>query len=313
MKAYKTTRDLPVEKRLKATAGRLLAVLTPAAAARVYQQPFTRELKYHERLLRNARQHQAIEERDHETLHQFLIDYWSSPFSQEFFTTFTHRFEELFLRFHTDIVVNLAKQLAALPEHQEVNLVEVGCGDGKVLEYLADRLPRVKHLTGLDLSEEEIAKCRERYPSRKRIAFTAEDVFDWLEANSDTALVFFTNGGVLEYFTRRQLERLFVLLRNRPQPTWIALTETLALDHCLDKEPETFPYGRELAFSHNYSALLSESGFQEVWRRDRPTKSGEENHPTRWLQMIAATTAVTSNTNAGNQSAKPSTPPQPLS
>lgn len=288
MKAYKTTRDLPTGKRVKATAGRLLAALNPAIAARVYQQPFTQELKPHERLIRNARQHQAIEERDHETLQQFLIDYWNSPFSQEFFSTFTHRFEELFLRFHKDIATNLAKQLTTLPEEQEVKLVEVGCGDGKVLQYLAENIPRVSHFTGLDLSKEEITKCQERYPNEEKMDFTAEDIFDWLEANTNTALVFLTNGGVLEYFTRKQLERLFTLVRIRPHPTWIVLTETLALDHFLDKEPETFPYGRELAFSHNYSALLGESGFQEVWRNDRPTKPGEENHPTRWLQILAS-------------------------
>ncbi len=288
MKAYKTSRDLPTEKRLKALAGHLLAALNPAATARIHKHPFTQELKPHERLIRNSLQHRAITKGDHEALQKYLIDYWNSPFSQEFFSTFTYRFEELFLRFHTDIATNLAEQLSALPQDQEVKLVEVGCGDGKVLQYLAEHVPRVNHFTGLDLSKEEIANCQERYPNEKKMDFTAEDIFDWLEANTDTALVFFTNGGVLEYFTREQLERLFTLVRNRPQPRWIALTETLASDHLLDKEPETFPYGRELAFSHNYSALLSESGFQEVWRNDRPTKAGEENHPTRWLQIVAS-------------------------
>lgn len=288
MKAYKTTRDLPTGRRVKAAAGRLLAAINPQLAARIYQQPFTQDLSYPERLLRNARQHQAIEERDHETLHQFLIDYWSSPFSQEFFTTFGHRFEELFLRFHSEIATQLKEQLASLPEHQEVKLVEVGCGDGKVLQHLAENIPRINHLTGLDLSKEEIAECKKRYPTSSRIEFTAEDIFDWLQTNSDTALVLFTNGGVLEYFTRAQITRLFSLVRNRTQPTWIALTETLAMDHHLAKEPETFPYGRELAFSHNYSALLTESGFGEIWRNDRSTNPGEENHPTRWLQLLAS-------------------------
>lgn len=219
MKAYKTTLDLPTSRRVKAAAGRLLAAINPQLAARIYQQPFTQNLSYHERLLRNARQHQAIGERDHETLHQFLIDYWSSPFSQEFFTTFGHRFEELFLRFHSEIATQLREQLASLPEHQEVKLVEVGCGDGKVLQHLAENIPRINHLTGLDLSKEEIAECKKRYPASSRIEFTAEDIFDWLQANSDTALVLFTNGGVLEYFTRAQITRLFSLVKDRTQPT----------------------------------------------------------------------------------------------
>lgn len=287
MKAYKTTRDLPTEKRTKAAAGRLLAALNPTRAAEIYRQPFTQELKHHERLIRNARQHQAIEEGDHETLQKFLIDYWNSPFSEEFFSTFSHRFEDLFLRYHTGIVTELATQQATLPEGQEIRLVEVGCGDGQVLHHLTKELPRLDKLTGLDLSTDEIAKCRARYPNESKVDFTADDIFDWLKANRDTALVLFSNGGVLEYFTRKQLAKLFSLVRNRPFPTWIGLTETLALDHSLEEEPETFPYGQELAFSHNYSALLTESGFEETWRNDRPTKPGEENHPTRWLQMLA--------------------------
>lgn len=288
MKAYKTTRDLPTNRRVKASVGRILATLSPALAARIHKQPFTQELKHHERLIRNSLQHEAIKKGDHETLQRFLIDYWKSPFSEEFFSTFTHRFENLFLRYHTGIAGQLAEQLATLPEGQEVKLVEVGCGDGKVLQHLAQEVPRLTKLTGLDLSSDEIEKCRERYPDEEKVDFTAEDIFDWLEANTDTALVLFSNGGVLEYFTREQLARLFSLVRNRPFPTWVGLTETLALDHSLDTEPETFPYGQELAFSHNYSALLSEAGYQESWRNDRPTNPGEENHPTRWLQILAA-------------------------
>ena len=99
--------------------------------------------------------------------------------------------------------------------------------------------------------------------------------------------MFFTNGGVLEYFTRPQLIDLFELLRGTSSTSLVAITETLAVDHDLKEEPATFPYGHELAFSHNYPAILAESGFKETYRNDRFTKEGEEWHPTRWLQMVA--------------------------
>jgi hypothetical protein len=69
---------------------------------------------------------------------------------------------------------------------------------------------------------------------------------------------------------------------------WVVLTETLATDHELETETDTFPYGSELAFSHNYPAILRECGFTIEWTNDRFTKPGEENHPTRWLQLIAS-------------------------
>lgn len=288
MKAYKTTADLPLERRIKAGLGRLIASANPALAAKVRAKPFTRPLKHHERLLRNARQHQAIEEKDHETLHQFLIDYWSSPFSQEFFVLFENRFEELFLKYHTDIVGELSRRAVPSSDDHLIHLLELGCGDGKVLNYLADSLPNVAHFTGLDLSKEEIANCKKRFPDKPQLAFDSCDVFDWVKSFQGKDLILYTNGGVLEYFTRAQLISLFRLVREKSQSSWIVLTETLATDHHLDSEEATFPYGRELAFSHNYRAILSESGYSVEWDNDRFTKEGEENHPTRWLQLLAA-------------------------
>jgi cyclopropane fatty-acyl-phospholipid synthase-like methyltransferase len=289
MKAYKTIRDIPPTRRAKAALGRALAAINPTLAARVREKPFTQELKPLERLIRNARQHQAIAEKDHETLHRFLIDYWASPFSQHFFEMFAARYEELFLRYHADIVPALAQRLKSNEMDQPIHLLELGCGDGKVLHYLHQKLPQVTHFTGLDLSAEEIAQCQTRYPETPALQFATTEVTAWLDQHPREPLVFYTNGGVLEYFTREQLVTLFQKLAAHTPHAWVVLTETLATDHLLDSEKETFPYGHELAFSHNYPAILRECGFIPEWTNDRFTEEGEENHPTRWLQLIAET------------------------
>ena len=287
MKAYKTIHDLPREKRIKAALGRLIAAANPKLAAKVRAKPFTQPLKHHERLLRNARQHQAIAEQDHETLHQFLIDYWSSPFSQEFFTRFADRFEKLFLKHHLEIVSVLSDEIDHCNEAKTPHLVELGCGDGKVLNFLSENLKQLSQFTGLDLSKEEIANCVDRFPENKKLTFLAEDIFPWFEQQEHGPHILFTNGGVLEYFTREQVISLFNLVKNRSSNSWIALTETIATDHYLESEPESFPYGREMAFSHNYPALLEECGFSIIWTNDRFTQPEEENYPNRWFQIVA--------------------------
>lgn len=292
MKAFKTTADLPLERRIKAALGRALATANPELAARVREKPFTQELKPHERLLRNARQHQAIAEKDHETLRQFLVDYWSSPFSNEFFVQFADRFEELFLRYHTEIVDELSRELDKVTSELPIHLIELGCGDGKVLQYLKEHLTQPTRFTGLDLSADEIANCSERYRETPELVFHTTEITDFLSAQPPERLLLFTNGGVLEYFTREQLVALFSLVRELSPTSLISLTETLATDHDLENEPESYPYGRELAFSHNYRALLRECGFEISWTNDRFTKEGEENHPTRWLQIIASSPAL---------------------
>lgn len=67
----------------------------------------------------------------------------------------------------------------------------------------------------------------------------------------------------------------------------VAITESVGTDHDLDREPQSYPYGHELAFSHNYPAILRESGFEIGWERNRPTQPGEENYPVRWYQLVA--------------------------
>jgi SAM-dependent methyltransferase len=291
MRAYKTVRDLPAVRRCKALVGNLLIVLLPALTFSVNARPFSQPHNFCGRLIRNSLQHRAVRRRDHVVLQRFLLDYWASPIADEFFQSFAGRFEDLFLVYHSEIVSELTRRIGEDAGTESVRLVELGCGDGRVLDYLEKKLPQVSAFTGLDLSAAIIATCRERYQGNARLNFQTSDVNVWLSEQGEHPLVFFTNGGVLEYFTREQLKALFQKLAEMTPNAWVAITETSAVDHDLEHEPESFPYGRELAFSHNYPTILQECGFVLEWAHDRPTKPGEENHPTRWFQLIATTTS----------------------
>lgn len=286
MNAYRSSADLPSLRRRKAAAGRWLEKRRPELAARVARDPFRADHGPAARLIRNALQARAVDERDHDLLERFLRNYWSSETADEFFEHFSHRFETLFLRHHLGVVEELDRRLDA-SGHGLSRLVELGSGDGQALEYLRMRLPQLEEFVGLDLNRVQVEACAERCADPPELRFEHVGDEDWLRRNPRPGTILFTNGGVLEYMTRRRVRSLLDALR-AGGPCVAAFTETLALDHELERDDASHPYGHELAFSHNYPAILREAGFEVKHVNDRFTEPGEEHHPNRWFQVVAA-------------------------
>lgn len=286
MKVYRSAKDLPADRRLKAIAGSFLTRLRPALSAAVDEKPFDPGWSAAGKLIRNAHLADAVQRGDHRKLRRYFTDYWSSGTSVEFYEGFAYRFEDLFLRHHALIADRIAGALPNLGDGP-VRLVEVGSGDGKVLEWFAEKLPGLASLHGVDLNEPEIRKCRERHRESASLFFHSGDLLDWLRAHPAPGTVLVTNGGVFEYLLEEELRALFGELRELCSPCLVAVTESVGDDHDFDRETSSIPYGKELAFSHNYPALLRDAGFSLTWERDRLTEPGEENHPVRWIQLVA--------------------------
>lgn len=286
MKVYRTARDLPTDRLIKAFAGSFLKLLRPALADAVDAAPFDPTWGPAAKLIRNAHLADAVRRGDHEKLRRYFTHYWSSATSAEFYEGFAHRFEELFLRHHSVIAERLGDALPGLGEGP-VRLVEVGSGDGRVLEWFAERLPGITTLHGVDLNDREIRKCRENHRDSTRLFFHTGDLLAWLRANPAPGTVLVTNGGVFEYLLEDELRTLFTELKSLCSPCLVAVTESIGDDHDLETDKSSLPYGHEFAFSHNYPAILREAGFAIHWERNRPTEPGEENHPVRWYQLLA--------------------------
>jgi hypothetical protein len=286
MKVYRTASDLPAGRRLKAMAGSFLKILRPGLADAVDAAPFDPAWGAAAKLIRNAHLAEAVRRGDHEKLRRYFTHYWSSATSAEFYEGFAHRFEELFLRHHSLISDHVGDALPGLGEGP-VRLVEVGSGDGKVLEWFAERLPEIDTLHGVDLNDREIRRCRENHRDSSRLFFHTGDLLAWLRENPAPRTVLVTNGGVFEYLLEDELRTLFGELRSLCSPCLVAVTESIGDDHDLENDTSSLPYGHELAFSHNYPTILREAGFAIHWERNRPTEPGEENHPVRWYQLVA--------------------------
>ena len=105
------------------------------------------------------------------------------------------------------------------------SVVEVGCGNGLVLQYLSDRWPSVKSFVGIDIDAAVIQRNQEAFED-KRITFVRSDVVEWLNANAGPSTLLVTNGVVLECFLKLEVDELFGVL-NAVKPSAVVLIETL--------------------------------------------------------------------------------------
>lgn len=156
-------------------------------------------------------------------------------------------------------------------------LVEIGCGDGRVLDHLAGRLAGVGEFVGLDLNGPIIAEDRVRYADRPRLRFESGDALEWLQANAAPGTILMTYGGVLEYFAPDRLRELFALL---PRPALLALVEPLSPGYDEAREPASRADSVECSFSHPYRRLVQEAGYVLLFER-----RVELEH--RWILLLA--------------------------
>lgn len=285
LRVYRKYLDLPKFRLLKGLVGLALVPLFPAYSATIREAPFSRPQSRIGRLIRNGHLVRAVADKDHDLIRRYLADYWSSQASDEFYTELSHRYETLFLAYHSRIVdETLAVMARAGGTFSQ--MVEIGAGDGKILSHFSRYLPGISAFHGVDINQEQVEKNARIYQADSRLKFHHADAGEWLTEHITPGSVVAANGGVLEYFTRPELEEMFSRLA-REAPCVVALTESIAADHDLDHDPETHPYGFELSLSHNYLAILKEAGFTIHYVNDRPTTPEESEIVGRWLQIVA--------------------------
>jgi hypothetical protein len=285
LRAYRKAIDLPLSRLLRGLIGLLLIPMLPGYSASIRTTPFRQHLSRVGRLIRNGYLVRAVGEKDHDLIRRFLADYWSSQASDEFYTELSHRYETLFLTYHSRIVEETLKVISG-SERLFPQLVEIGAGDGKILSHFSRHLPGVSAFHGVDINKEQVEKNRQIYGSDSRLEFHHRDASEWLAEHVVPGTILVANGGVLEYFTRPELESIFARLAENA-PCMVALTESIAADHDLDRDPKTHPYGFELSLSHNYLAILKEAGFSIDYVNDRLTTPVESEIVGRWLQIVA--------------------------
>ena len=107
----------------------------------------------------------------------------------------------------------LKKLLKASPEKYHT-MIEIGTGNGEVLESLSRQFPEIEKFIGIDLSADQIEFNTKKYQQYPNIDFVAADGAEWIRENGTDNIIIITSGGVLEYFTQQQLKHLFNYLNH---------------------------------------------------------------------------------------------------
>ncbi|HLT33780.1 MAG TPA: class I SAM-dependent methyltransferase [Aquaticitalea sp.] len=248
-----------------ATVGNMLLFFLPKKASQLSQNGMTivnnEGMSVFERLMRRAILSKYEKKQDFNRLEELHKNYWTNKGS-DFFLETEHSFEKEFLPNCAFIFDELQNRLSQSSGPFNT-LVEIGTGNGRVLEYLSSKFPTIDQFIGIDLSTAQIKINNEKFNGHPRLEFVAADGFDWVKKHGTGNTIFLTSRGVLEYFTEERLQAFFRLINNLGKVIFIAI-EPKGTDHDFAKNPNSQPYGYERSFSHNYPRLFENSGF-DIW------------------------------------------------
>lgn len=224
-----------------------------------------------------ARMERARLRRDDHAVSETLAGFWRSEAANFFYDRFRGRFEHSFLGPHHIIVDKLAEQVRS---GRFSALIEVGCGDGRVLDHCATAMPELDALVGLDINPAIIAENRKTWAGNPRLSFQCGDATKWLDSLVGDGTILMTYGGVMEYLDQASLMRVYRTVAKHRNVA-VAMVEPLSPDHDLALQPESFTFGVENSFSHNYPHLLKRAGFKEVFSQEMDWDG------VRWILMLA--------------------------
>lgn len=195
------------------------------------------------------------------SVQQALTQRWTADnLSVDYYDRYAKRFEKMFGGPHGQIV-DWLKAHANTTDVRHV--IEVGCGDGRALAAMAERIPEIKSWTGVDINAGIIARNQATYAERNDLEFVAADATEWLADHAGPGTLLMTFGGVMEYIAPETLMTWFELLAKK-KGAGVLLLEPVDPKHDLATDPTSHIWGWEDTYSHNHRCLLERSGYHIV-------------------------------------------------
>ena len=247
----------------------MLIKMMPDVTEKVVNESFTlnmnkgRHIINH--LIRFGLAQNAISKKDYDKISNYHRSFWAGRGAKEFYENTRERFDDVFLMYYTDVINELENLLEV--KRYFHTLCEIGTGSGQVISYLAERLPGIERFIGIDLCKEQIDENKIVY-GNTNLEFANHSALSWIEEYGKQNSVFLTNNGVLEYFTQRELEKMVGYISRNLSPSIFIAIEPLAIDHDLERDYKSHPYGNEFSFSHNYPHIFSEAGFSIEYQKE---------------------------------------------
>lgn|GEM_PF-2410706 len=187
------------------------------------------------------------------SLHQ---EFWREQSANDYYLGTTSRFEKVFLPNFDHFLDSVS---AAMVKYNLKHVVEIGCGDGQLLRHMKQRVPAKRYI-GIDLSEDQIAKNRER-DTELGLEYHCGDAAQWIASSSPSNSLYVTGLGVLEYFTQSQLEGLLQTITDNSSPACALFIEPIDIHANLSEFNESYVAGEEHSFTHHYPNRLQECGW----------------------------------------------------
>ena len=283
-----------VRARLGVLVGSIAEVVLPGLAREIDEgrgqsHSQARRLK---RAILHARLWRAERRNDPSAIEGALLGYWRSDVREGFYKAFVARFDRWFHGPHSRLVEALVEAAAANPRLDR--LIEVGCGDGRALAHLSERLPGLRELIGLDINARIIARNQRVHGDRPRLRFVQADARRWLADETRDGTILFSYGGVLEYLCEAELAVILERL-GRHRDTAVALVEPVDPGHDLTHDARSHVHGPERTFSHNHQALLAAAGFTIRFAEELSLDG------VRWMMILATASPPTLPPNTRNE------------
>ena len=254
---------------IKTIVGSILIVVMPKKAKELSNKGMTINvgLTLKERLMRHTLLGKAKKNEDFETLSQFHQDFWTNKADEYFSTRYFNNVLEDFFIPKCSFLVELLKEKLEQEGGKFTMLVEIGTGEGTVLNHLSLKLPNVDRFIGIDLSSPQIETNKKSFSENHKLEFIASDAFDWIRQNRNDHMIILTSAGVLEYFTQSRLQDFFNELNGLGKIIFVAI-EPIGINHDFLKNPNSEIYGVENSFSHNYVKMFKDAGFN-IWHQSK--------------------------------------------
>ncbi|RXJ49668.1 class I SAM-dependent methyltransferase [Gelidibacter gilvus] len=259
---------------LSGTVGNVLVILQPEKARQLSKNRIAlvhkhKNMGISDKLMRGALLKKLDRIDDHNTIAQTNREFWINKNATDLFSELEDTFNTDFLPNCTFVFELLKEELSNESEKYDT-LVEIGTGNGDVLNYLSSEFPEINRFIGIDLSKDQIDLNNVKYGKNKKLEFVAADAMDWVKEHGQGKTIFVTSRGVLEYFLETQLQELFKDINLLGKTYFIAIEPNGAY-HNFETNPSSQLYGKEPSFSHNYPHLFKNAGFslwhfsQKVW------------------------------------------------
>ena len=264
---------------LKVLLGRCAEALFPSAVRDLEDGANPDHRSRTKKLILFARMNRARKSGNLNQSEDALHQYWQTDFAHDFYDRFQDRFGKWFYGVHYPAIERLVRYAN---ETGATRVVEIGCGDGQALDHISQKITGAQQFIGIDINPRIVEENKLRFASNPKLEFLSGNAIDWIRNNLISETLFYSYGGVLEYFSEESLTELLTLL-NLQKGVAIALVEPVDPEHDMTLVQDSHLFGEESSFSHNYRYLLESCGFQIAFEDEVSTGK------IRWVMMLAHT------------------------